>query len=177
MEFDLPEKITDEFLSEQVWKPGPIHSYETCELGLVRRTKCTNIKGVFPGYLYGPKPAIKRGTHYRLNPPFEKTASYLLPKNIMKQLFGRFANHSLENNKYAQRIQLLVVEYNELTFRRLSENSKESKDEPGMFNPRRCHDCGVKTRNYRCDACWVIIKSKSTSCDEPSKEYKILGGR
>lgn len=45
--------------------------------------------------------------------------------------------------------------------------------EEGMAPLRKCATCGRKTRDYRCPECWAKIKAASTSCDEPSAEYKL----
>lgn len=48
-------------------------------------------------------------------------------------------------------------------------------EEDGMLPVRVCATpgCGKRTRNYRCDACWIRIKAESTSCDEPIAEYSF----
>lgn len=32
----------------------------------------------------------------------------------------------------------------------------------GAHAQRRCHDCGKPTNNYRCDACWAILRGGAT---------------
>lgn len=169
--FDLPEIITKEFLDELEWRPGPLPMYEITELGLVRRPAGVDIRGVFPGFLYSPNIAMKRGPHYRLNPGSDKAAVYLTPSIVIIEAFGKFRNKNLLKNEYAHIMKALILEYNQLNFREKRRLSYGQSEETGMIKMRKCRDCGVKTRNYRCDACWTIIRSKSTSCDEPMKEY------
>lgn len=175
--FELPEKITPEFLDDLEWKPGPLPTYEITELGLVRRPQDVDIRGVFPGFLYSPNLAIRRGPHYRLNPGGDKASVYLSPSVVMNNVFGKFRNKLLLRNDYAHQMKTLIIEYNQLHFREKRRLPYEQAEENGMIKMRRCCDCGAKTRNYRCDACWVVIRARATSCDEPSAEYKILGGR
>ena len=173
--FELPDRITKEFLDDLKWKPGPLPTYEITELGLVRRPQDVDIRGVFPGFLYSPNLAIKRGPHYRLNPGGEKSAVYLTPSIVITNVFGRFRNKSLLKNEYAHQMKSLVLEYNAKHFKDKRRLPYEQAEENGMIKMRRCHDCGAKTRNYRCDACWTVVKSRVTSCDEPIKEYRVGG--
>lgn len=175
--FELPEKITKEFLDDLEWRPGPLDTYEISELGLVRRPESVDIRGVFPGFLYSPNLAIRRGPHYRLNPGGDKAPLYLTPSVVLTKVFGQFLNRNLLKNDYAHKMKGLIIEYNQLNFREKRRLPYEQAEENGMIKMRRCCDCGAKTRNYRCDACWVVIRSRATSDDEPSAEYKILGGR
>ena len=175
--FELPDRITKDFLDDLEWRPGPLDTYEISEIGLVKRPDNVDIRGVFPGFLYSPNLGIRRGPHYRLNPGGDRAAVYLTPATVIKAAFGVFRNKNLTKNTYAHQMKSLILEYNQLHFREKRRLPYEQAEENGMIKMRRCCDCGAKTRNYRCDACWVVIRSRATSCDEPSKEYRILGGR
>ena len=175
--FELPEKFTKEFIEALEWRPGPLPTYEIAEFGLIRRHEKTDIRGVYPGFLYSPNIAIRKGPHYRLNPGEDRAAVYLTPATVITEAFGVFRNKHLLDNRYAHKMKLLVIAYNAAHFKEKRRLPYEQAEESGMLKMRRCCDCGAKTRNYRCDACWVIVRSRATSCDEPSKEYRILGGR
>lgn len=171
MEWELPEELTRSILDEFCWLEGLLEGYEICEVGLVRRPKMMRSNGVPPGYLYSPNINVRKEPCYRLNIYGSKSVLYIKPVEILTKLFGEFTNSGLLSNEYARQMKSLVVEYNERNFR--SQNRKEYSDreEDGMLKMRVCHDCGKKTRNFRCDSCWAIVKARSTSCDEPISEY------
>ena len=66
--FELPDRITKEFLDNLEWRPGPLDTYEITEIGLLRRQDNVDIRGVYPGFLYSTNIAMRRAPHYRLNP-------------------------------------------------------------------------------------------------------------
>lgn len=171
--FSLPEKISQDFLDDLEWRPGPLETYEITEIGLVRRAFDVDIRGVFPGFLYSPNISSRRLPHYRLNPGSDKAAVYLVPSMVIQAAFGKFRNSDLTKNDYARQMKMLVVEFNQLNFRAKRRIPYELAEESGMIKSRRCCDCGAKTRNYRCESCWVIVRSRTTSCDEPTKEYRL----
>lgn len=175
--FELPDRITKDYLDDLEWRPGPLDIYEISEIGIVKRPDNVDIRGVFPGFLYSPNIGMRRGPHYRLNPGGDRDAVYLTPSIVIKDAFGVFRNKNLTKNVYAHQLKTLVIEYNHLHFREKRRLPYEKAEENGMIKMRRCCDCGAKTRNYRCDACWAIVRSKSTSCDEPSNEYRVLRGK
>ena len=175
--FDLPEKITKEFLDELEWREGPFPTYEISEMGLVRRPHGVYTRGIFPGFLYSPNLSIRRGPHYRLNPGANKSSVYLSPVIVMTEVFGEFRNKLLRNSEYVHSMKKRIVDYNSVTFREKKPFKHQREVESGVTPARRCCDCGAKTRNYRCDACWVVVRAKASGCDEPLAEFRILGGR
>lgn len=176
MSWELPERITIEFLAEQKWIPGPMDYFEICELGLVRRPLSLDVtKGLMrPGFLYGPENKSGFVIKYRLHKIGNKKPNYFSPQEIMEQCFGRLLNTNLTNLEYAIALRALVTEFNNRVFRPERKNNLE--EELGTLPVRFCATCGKPTRDYRCSACWLKIRANNTSCDEPSSEYKV-GGR
>lgn len=174
MDFTLPEKLTDDFLNEQDWMPGPIEGFEICELGLVRRPLDLPARER-PGYLHSPEMKGLAASRYRLGVQGSRNSVYMTPKVAMLGVFGRIENKSLSNAGYSREMKALVNEYNERRYgRETQRKSRDCGDENGE-KKRKCTTCGRPTNNYRCDACWAKIKSQATGCDDPGCEYKILG--
>lgn len=178
MDWSMPEVITTEFLSELSWKPGPLELFEICELGLVRRPLELPVRrgAMQPGCLYTPEPRGASTTRYRLHRPGERAPTYLIPRDVMVQVFGRYLNTLLEDVEYVKEMRATALEYNFQNFRQDKRLAYQHAEEDGMIPMRRCATCGKKTRSYRCEACWAKIRSKETSCDEPTKEYRIGRG-
>ena len=178
MNWELPDVLTEDFLEEQEWRPGPLDYFEICELGLVRRPLSLPMRrGVMqPGSLYTPEPRGISTTRYRLHKAGERVPTYIQPGDAIMQVFGRFQNKNLLDVPYVKWMRAIALEFNAKHFKKDKRLSYENSEEAGMIPMRRCATCGKKTRSYRCDACWAKIRAKSTSCDEPTDEY-ILGRR
>ena len=173
MDFELPEKITIEFLMEQKWVSGPLEYFEICELGLVRRPLSMEVtRGLMqPGFLYGPENKSGFIIKYRLHKLGNKKPNYYSPKEIMEKCFGRFLNTKLDDLKYVIQLRILLTEFNSRVFR--PERKSPVDEEAGTIPMRFCATCGKPTRDYRCEACWTKIRAAGTACDEPTAEYRI----
>lgn len=173
MDFELPEKITFEFLGAQKWIPGPLDYFEICEWGLVRRPLSLDVtKGLMrPGFLYGPENKSGFVIKYRLHKIGNKKPNYFSPKEIMEQCFGRLLNENLASLEYVVQLRSLVTEFNNRVFR--PERKSPVDEEAGTIPMRFCATCGKPTRDYRCEACWTKIRAAGTACDEPTAEYRI----
>lgn len=175
MDWELPDMLTFDFLNELAWKPGPLDNYEVCELGFVRRPSSLPVhKGVMqPGFLYAPEMRGPVAVRYRLHNLGSKRPVYLPPEEVMKAVFKKFRNKSLNTPGYVLKVRELIVAFNEQHFIQDKRRVYAEKYEPGMIPMRCCATCGKQTRSYRCDACWAKIKATSTACDEPTSEYSF----
>jgi len=175
--WQLPESLTDEVMREWLWRPTPVFGYELCEQGLLRRPLDYNVKGTKAGMLYGSRLNTRGIGYYALVPKgsYGSTCVRYKPEELMTEVFGAFRNRNLNVYTYCVRLNALIQAYNAHTFKLPADRRNMAhREEAGMSKLRKCHDCGRKTRNYRCDACWRVVLSRTTSCDHPDDEYKAV---
>jgi len=175
--FVLPERITPEFLTKMIWHAAPCVGYELCELGLLRRPHSYQAKGIFPGMLYYPKISVKTRPHYILCDPGEKIGTRYTPDALMFAVFGKFRNAQLDDYAYQVKLRALVKEYNTRYFRGRAAPLQAVAEERvvGMEPKRKCTDCGQPTRNYRCEACWILRRKGFSLEDIEDSAYSVSG--
>ena len=180
MPWEHPEKYTYEFLESHEWKEAPVPGYEVCEYGIVRRPLDLVSRGnPRPGTLYGTRLHSKGKGYYVLIPKGNSGSEGIKykPPELMEAVFGKFRNTNLLNYAYCARMNALISAFNAGMFEDKIRRTHGEQELANMMPMRKCHDCGKKTRNFRCDACWTAIRAKVTSCDHPDDEYGPVRGR
>ena len=180
MPWDHPEKYTHEFLDSLEWKVAPVPGYEVSEYGVIRRPLDYVSRGnPRPGTLYGTR-LHSRGKGYYVLIPRDKYGSegtHYTPEELMLAVFGKFRNKQLTEYLYCARMNALIAAFNAGLNEEKVRKTHGEQERDGMMPMRKCCDCGRKTRNYRCDACWTVIRAGVTSCDHPDDEYGPVRGR
>lgn len=161
--FVLPERFTPEWVAGRVWKPTMYDCVEICELGITRRTRTS---GAGAGKLSYPVPNKGFPPRYRI-PTFDggKKKYVVDVSDMMQAVFGRYLNKRLDNYDYLVSLRTLCMEYNTRYYSKSS--AEHNKQSGGRVNPafelRLCagvngKSCGRKIRDYRCQACWIMIR-------------------
>ena len=163
----LPVRLTDDFLQKQVWKKAGYYDVEVCELGLLRRAQYSP----YAGRITYPPPNKQYPPRFRITVPGAKKRILVDVEKMMREVFGAVNNKHLLTYDYLCKLRLLCMEYN----RRSTVKEDESQGPPRQIptgRRRLCagvngKTCGAMITNYRCPACWVIIRGGNVTDEDP----------
>lgn len=170
MSFELPCRFDPEWLNSRQWRLTGYSGLELCELGVLRRPKSSQ----FSGSLIYATPNKEFPPRYRITKLGGTKEKYTIDvSDMMIEVFGRFSNKQLLEYDYLTRIKLLCMEYNKRYFTR--DVNKESKLMEGSSSTpvkkRLCagvngKTCGKMITDYRCAACWVMVRGGFAEIEE-----------
>lgn len=163
MAFELPQRFSPEWITQRPWRQTKYSNLELCELGVLRRPKNSQC----PGSLVCASPNKLFPPRYRITMLGGTKKKYVVDvEDMMQEVFGRFANRNLLNYDYLYRMRLLCMEYNKRYFTRemskdskLLEGSQVYKTEKRLCAGINGKTCGKMISDYRCSACWLLVRN------------------
>ena len=178
MAFELPERFDPEWLASRAWRQTEYMGLEICELGVLRRPKTAQI----PGSLVYAAPNKDFPPRYRLTKPGGKKEKIVLNvEDIMREIFGRFANRKLLDYDYLYLMRTLCMEYNKRYFSRATLKDDDKTKDLGrgpVLKKRLCagvrgKTCGKMISDYRCQACWILVRGGAVAEDDGISTYSL----
>lgn len=170
MSFELPDRMTPEWITQRVWRKTQYSELELSELGVLRRPHSSSKAG---SLIYAT-PNKDFPPRYRITKLGGCKEKYVVDVEVMMhEVFGRFLNRSLLDYKYLTALKVLCMEYNKRYFSGDTyQDNKLLGVNPSQTEKKRLcagvngKTCGKMTYDYRCPACWVIIRGGDADREE-----------
>lgn len=170
MSFELPDRMTPEWITQRVWRKTQYSELELSELGVLRRPHSSSKAG---SLIYAT-PNKDFPPRYRITKLGGGKEKYVVNvEDMMQEVFGRFLNKNLLEYTYLARLKVLCMEYNKRYFcgDTYQDNKLLGVNPSQTVKKRLCagvkgKTCGKMTYDYRCPACWVLVRGGDADTEE-----------